>query len=165
MPFLISRITTCMNYWLCKTEADCYSIDDLRRDAVTAWDGVRNYQARNFIRDDMQIGDPVFIYHSNTSMPGIVGLAQVVSVPYPDPTQFDPQDDHFDSKSTAEAPRWFVVDLGYQATCAKPMTLAAIKSDPALAAMKLVQKGQRLSILPVTEIEYQHIFERLIFDT
>lgn len=135
-----------------KTEPNTYSIDDLAADGTTPWDGVRNYQARNFMRDQMQPGDTVFIYHSNISTPAIVGLATVSSQPYPDETQFDESSDYFDEKASREAPRWFLVDVRFQCKCDESITRDIIKQDERLADMLVVQKrGSRLSVQPVEE--------------
>ncbi len=102
-----------MKYWLMKSEPSCYSIDDMKRDKRTMWDGVRNYQARNMMRDDMKVGDEVLFYHSNTDPIGVVGVVEVASKPYPDPTQFDKKDDHFDPTAKKDDPRWFLVDVKF----------------------------------------------------
>lgn len=147
-----------MNYWLMKSEPEAYSIDDLSRDEVTAWSGVRNYQARNFMRDDMRVGDGVLFYASNAKPSGVVGVARVASAAYADPTQFDPSSKYFDPKATSENPRWFLVDIAFVRKLAKPITLAGLKLDPSFSTMAVVQKGSRLSITPVL----QKHFERLI---
>ena len=147
-----------MKYWLMKSEPSCYSIDDMKRDKRTAWDGVRNYQARNFMRDDMSVGDEVFFYHSNTDPIGIVGIVEVASKPYPDPTQFDKKDDHYDPKSKKENPRWVLVDVKFKKKFKETFTLAEIKNDPQLKDMVVAQKGSRLSVQPV---EKKH-FERVV---
>lgn len=140
-----------MKYWLMKSEPGCFSIDDLKssEDSTTCWDGVRNYQARNFMRDEMSIRDKVLFYHSNCPEPGIVGLAEIVSGAYPDFTAFDPSSDHYDPKSTPENPRWFMVDVRFVEKFEKPITLRQIKSDDRLAGMLLVKGGMRLSVQPV----------------
>ena len=138
-----------MNHWLMKSEPECYSIDDLKKDNVEPWDGIRNYQARNFMRDDMMVGDKVLFYHSNCKPPHIAGLAEVASTPYPDPTQFDKKSQYFDPKSTKENPRWMLVDVKFIAKAKEILPLTVIKNDPDLAGMLVVQKGQRLSIQPV----------------
>ena len=149
-------------YWLMKTEPGCFSIDDLAAAAgqTAMWDGVRNYQARNFMRNDMRLGDLVLFYHS-VSNPGIVGLAEVVSTAYPDPTQWDPENEHFDPASPADAPRWDVVDVRLVRRFAKPLPLAFLRTRPELAGMELLRKGSRLSIQPVRKEEYEAIL-RLI---
>lgn len=142
-----------------KTEPGAYSIDDLERDGATPWDGVRNYQARNIMRDDMRVGDMVIIYHSNTNPPAAVGIGKVASEPYPDPTQFDPKDSHYDPKSKKEAPRWMLVDISFENKFARPVTLHEVKNDPFFKTMPLVQKGMRLSVQPVKAEEYQKLLE------
>lgn len=138
-------------YWLMKSEPDVYSIDDLERDGREMWDSIRNYQARNMMRDDMRIGDEVFFYHSNCKEPAIAGISRVVSEPYPDPTQFDQKSKYFDAKSTPEEPRWILVDVEFVRKLAQPITLAEIKAHPALADMILTRRGNRLSIMPVSK--------------
>ena len=138
-----------MAYWLMKSEPDAYSIDDLERGRREPWDGIRNYQARNMMRDDMRIGDEVFFYHSNCKEPGIVGIARVASEPYPDPTQFDPKAKYFDPKSDQDNPRWMLVDVEFVRKLKKSITLAEIKAQPELEDMILTRKGNRLSIMPV----------------
>ena len=115
-----------------KSEPDAYSIDDLERDGREKWDGIRNYQARNMMRDDMRIGDSVFFYHSNCKEPAIVGIARVASEPYPDPTQFDPESNYYDPKSSPDDPRWCLVDVEFVRKLAQPITLAALKALPGL---------------------------------
>lgn len=146
-----------MKHWLMKSEPDTFSIDDLKRNKREPWDGVRNYQARNFMRDGMRPGDHVFFYHSNCAEPGIVGIARVASDAYPDPSQFDPASDYFDAKSTRGAPRWMLVDVAFVKKFKRTVTLQAMKSDPALTAMPLVRKGNRLSVMPVGAAEWKHI--------
>ena len=143
--------------WLMKSEPDVYGYDDLERDGRTPWDGIRNYQARNFMRDEMKVGDRVLFYHSNTQPPGVAGVAEVVSEPYPDPTQFDPTSRYHDPKSTPEAPRWVLVDVAPERRLPRLVTLAEIKADPALAELPLVRRGNRLSIMPVGEAEAARI--------
>ncbi len=141
-------------YWLVKSEPNLYAIADLQRDGQTCWDGVRNYQARNFMRDAMQVGDGVFFYHSNTQPMGIYGIAQVVRAAYPDHTALDPADKHFDPKSEAANPTWMMVDLGYVGTFQEPITLATLKQTPGLEQMQVIQRGSRLSVQPVTPAEW-----------
>jgi len=136
-------------YWLMKSEPDVYSIDDLRRDGREMWDSIRNYQARNMMRDDMRIGDKVFFYHSNCKEPAIAGIAKVASKPYPDPTQFDKKSRYFDPKSTQDEPRWILVDVEFVRKFKKPITLAEIKANKGLEDMILVRRGNRLSIMPI----------------
>jgi predicted RNA-binding protein with PUA-like domain len=140
-----------MACWLMKSEPDAYSIDELEKDGREMWDGIRNYQARNMMRDDMRIGDNVFFYHSNCKEPAIVGLARVASEPYPDPTQFDPDEKYYDPKSEAENPRWILVDVEFVRKLARPITLAELKAHPGLEGMILTRKGNRLSIMPVSD--------------
>ena len=146
------------NYWLMKSEPDAYSIDDLERDQVEPWDGIRNYQARNFMRDDMKIGDKVFFYHSNAKPIAIVGTMEVASEPYPDHTQFDPKSKYFDEKSSEEDPRWQLVDVKFIQKFDNPVTREAMKEVPELEEM-LIFKRSRLSITPVEESEWNKILE------
>ena len=139
-----------MKYWLMKSEPDAYSIDDLQRDGRDMWDGIRNYQARNMMRDDMKVGDKIFFYHSNCKEPGIVGIARVASEPYPDPTQFDKKSKYFDAKSKKEDPRWILVDVEFVRKLERNITLAEIKEQRSLDDMILTRKGNRLSIMPVS---------------
>ncbi|MCX7207311.1 MAG: EVE domain-containing protein [Proteobacteria bacterium] len=151
-----------MNYWLMKSEPDDVSIDDLakRQDQTVGWYGVRNYQARNFMRDEMQLGDQVFFYHSSCKEPGIAGLAAVCRLAYPDPTQFDATSEYFDAKSTLDKPRWLQVDVHFvQKT--RLLSLSELRSFPELAQMVLLQKGSRLSITPVSAIDAAFILEKL----
>jgi len=137
-----------------KSEPNVYSIADLQRDGSTCWDGVRNYQARNFMRDDMRVGDEVFFYHSNVEPMGIYGVARVVRAAYPDHTAFDPADKHYDPKSNPANPTWMMVDLGYVGTFAEPITLAALKNTRGLDKLLVIQRGSRLSVQPVTPEEW-----------
>lgn len=148
-----------MGQWLIKSEPGAFSFEDLMaaKERTTVWDGVRNYQARNFMRDGMKVGDKVLYYHSSTSEPAVVGLAEVASEPYPDPTQFDPRSRYFDPKSTNEQPRWFAVDVRAVEPLPRPVTLSEMKEDPALAGLKLVQRGSRLSVMPVSGAEFRRI--------
>ena len=123
------------------------------------WDGIRNYQARNFMRDSMQVGDKVLFYHSNTKPPGVVGVAEIVTEAYPDPTQFDPNEKYFDAKANPENPRWVVVDIKAIRKLNTYVSLEKIKAEPNLAKMRLVQKGNRLSIMPVEKNEFDFILE------
>ncbi|WP_323845763.1 EVE domain-containing protein [Microbulbifer magnicolonia] len=147
-----------MNFWLFKSEPDEYSLRDLaaERGQTGRWDGIRNYQARNFLRDAVGVGDGVLFYHSACKVPAIVGTAEVVRAAYPDPAQFDPESKYFDPKASGAAPRWFCVDIRWQSEFARPVPLAEIKQNPALAEMVLVKQG-RLSIQPVTEKEWKAI--------
>jgi predicted RNA-binding protein with PUA-like domain len=121
-----------MAYWLMKSEPDVYGIDDMQRDGREMWDSIRNYQARNMMRDDMKIGDEIFFYHSNCKEPGIVGITKVCSEPYPDPTQFDKSSNYFDPKSTEDNPRWILVDVEFVRKLARNITLSEIKSQKGL---------------------------------
>jgi predicted RNA-binding protein with PUA-like domain len=140
-----------MACWLMKSEPDAYSIDELEKDGREMWDGIRNYQARNMMRDDMCVGDDVLFYHSNCKEPAIVGLARVASEAYPDPTQFDPDEKYYDPKSEVENPRWILVDVEFIRKLARPITLAELKAHPGLEGMILTRKGNRLSIMPVSD--------------
>jgi len=132
-----------------KSEPDAYSIDDLARDGTEPWDGIRNYQARNMMRDDMKIGDGILFYHSSCKVPAVVGVAKVASGPYPDPTQFNPKAKYYDEKSTDENPRWILVDVAFERKLSREITLAELKEHPALADFRLNRRGNRLSIFPV----------------
>lgn len=145
-------------YWLMKSEPYDYSIDDLERDQVEPWDGIRNYEARNFMRDRMQIGDKIFFYHSNAKPIAIVGIMEVASEPYPDHTQFDPDSKYFDPKSTESNPRWMLVDVKFNKKFKNPVTREAMKLEEELQEM-LIFKRSRLSITPVTEAEWKKINE------
>ena len=145
-----------MKHWLMKSEPDAFSIDDLARVGTEPWSGVRNYQARNF-RRQMTPGDKVFFYHSSTAVPAIVGLAEVASLPYPDPTQFKKRSPYFDPKSTPEEPRWQLVDVRFVRKFAQPVTLEAMKQVDALEGFALLQRGNRLSVLPVTAPQFKTI--------
>lgn len=148
-----------MNYWLMKSEPSAFSIDDLEKmpEQTEHWDGVRNYQARNMMRDQMKVGDRVFFYHSNCETPGIVGLMEVVRESYPDHTAFDPQSKYFDPKSSPEQPRWFMVDIKYLRHTRRVISLAELKELELLENMPLVRKGNRLSIMPVSKAEWEYI--------
>lgn len=144
-------------YWLVKSEPSAYSIDDLVKDKKTHWDGVRNYQARNFMRDEMKIGDQVLFYHSNAEPTAVVGLCKVVKEGYPDFTAFDPEDKHFDPKSKQDNPTWIMVDIKLVKKFKRPVTLAEIKENPKLQNMRLVQRGNRLSVMPIEKKELELI--------
>jgi predicted RNA-binding protein with PUA-like domain len=149
-----------MRYWLIKSEPDEFSFADLWNapGRKTHWDGVRNYQARNFMRDDMKPGDPVFYYHSNTDEPGIVGIAEVASEAYPDHTAFDPRDKHFDAKSDPDNPRWMMVDIRYKRKLKRPVSLAEIKTHAhRLDGLALIRRGNRLSVMPVAADHWNFI--------
>jgi predicted RNA-binding protein with PUA-like domain len=145
------------HHWLVKSEPNVYSIDDLRRDKRTAWNGVRNYQARNHMRA-MKKGDLVLFYHSSADPTGVAGVAKVVKEAYPDPTQFDAKSEYHDPKSPKDDPRWWLVDVGFVTRFAEPVLLAVIKADKRLAAMVLVNNS-RLSVQPVTQKEFDRVME------
>lgn len=145
-----------VNYWLFKSEPSCYSIDDLKRDKVEPWDGVRNYQARNFMRA-MKAGDRGLFYHSSTNKVGVVGTVTIAKEAYPDPTQFDPKSEHPDPKSDPAKPRWDCVDVKFDAKLTRLVELSEIKADRAFASMRLIQKGNRLSIMPIEKKHYELI--------
>ncbi|PKM21567.1 MAG: EVE domain-containing protein [Gammaproteobacteria bacterium HGW-Gammaproteobacteria-14] len=148
-----------MNHWLFKTEPDTYSIDDLRREGRCGWEGIRNYQARNRLRDEVQDGDQVLIYHSSCPVPAIVGLACVVGTARPDPTQFNPESPYYDPKSSLDNPRWVLVDIQWQETFAKPLPLKQVKTETRFREMELVSRG-RLSIQEVDDQSFRHIVAR-----
>jgi predicted RNA-binding protein with PUA-like domain len=150
-----------MAYWLFKSEPSTYGIDHLMNepDQTEHWDGVRNYQARNMMRDDIKKGDTLFFYHSNCAVPGIVGIARVVRESYPDHTQFDPDSNYFDPKSSVDKPRWFMVDVQFVEKFKQVIPLTILKSVAALSEMALVRKGNRLSIMPVSADEWQVILQ------
>jgi predicted RNA-binding protein with PUA-like domain len=150
-----------MKYWLMKSEEDEYSIDDLKRDKKVAWFGVRNYQARNYMRDDMKIGDTILFYHSNGNPSGIVGVGKVDSLPYPDETQFDPKSPYYFKKSTRDNPMWVLVDVRYVKKYKRILSISEMRDSKALSTMILLKKGSRLSINPVTKNEFDHI-DRLL---
>lgn len=149
-----------MNYWLFKSEPDAYSIDDLKNetDSIGRWDGIRNYQARNMLRDDIKVGDQVLFYHSSCKDVGVAGTAIVVSEPYPDPLQFDPESKYYDPKSQQDNPRWVCLDIQYQKTSKRFLPLKEIKQNSELENMVLVNRS-RLSIQPVTDFEWQTIMK------
>lgn len=150
-----------MAFWLFKSEPEVFSIDHLYRapKRTTHWDGVRNYQARNYMRDGMRVGDRAFFYHSNCEVPGIVGIVEVVREAYPDHTAFDPDDRHYDPKSDPESPRWLMVDVKFVRKFRRTVSLAELKECAALKSMPLVRKGNRLSVMPVTNAEWHVILE------
>jgi predicted RNA-binding protein with PUA-like domain len=149
-----------MRYWLMKSEPSEFGIDDLVRDGSVPWFGVRNYQARNFMRDQMRVGDGVLFYQSSCPEPGIAGLAEVGKLAYPDASQFDPQGKYYDAKATPENPRWFNVDVKLVKKT-RLMPLAEIRACPELANMRLLQRGNRLSITPVDPDEWAFIVAKL----
>jgi len=148
-----------MNYWLMKSEPDCFSIDDLQAcpKGTDQWDGVRNYQARNFLRDQIKVGDGVLFYHSNCKEPAIVGLARVVREGYPDLTALDPREKHFDPKASDEKPIWFVVDVQYLCHLPYPLTRDDLRRHPVLSGMDVLRKGNRLSVQPVTREQWREV--------
>lgn len=149
-----------MNYWLLKSEPDVFSIDDLAAAPrkTTAWDGVRNYQARNFLRDLMKKGDLAFFYHSSCDVPGIYGIAKITREAYPDETAFKRGHDHYDPKSTREAPLWYVVDVSFVRKFAQPVTLETLKAhQDRLAGMLILRRGNRLSVTPVSKDEWDYV--------
>ena len=148
-----------MKYWLMKSEPDVFSLDDLKNcpHQTEPWDGIRNYQARNLIRDEMKMGDQAFFYHSRQAEPAIVGTIRVVREAYPDHTSWDPSSKYFDEKSSPENPRWLMVDVQFENEFSRPVTLKEMRSIPELKEMFLLRKGMRLSVQPVTEAEFQLI--------
>lgn len=151
-----------MAYWLFKTEPDEFSIDTLRIQNRSCWEGVRNYQARNMMRDEMKVGDLVLIYHSSCKKIGVAGVAKVVKEAYPDHFQFEPESDYYDPKSSPENPRWVMVDIEFVSKFSRVIPLATLKAMSELENMPLVKRGNRLSIMPVQEREWQAIMQRAI---
>ena len=151
-----------MKFWLMKNEPEDYNIDDLKRDKTEPWDGIRNYQVRNMIRDDMKIGDHAFFYHSNCEIPGIYGLMTINSKPYPDHTAFDKKAKYYDIKSKKESPTWLMVDVKYKRKLKKVITLSELKSHKKLKDMRVVQKGNRLSITEVDKQDWEQFLETKI---
>jgi predicted RNA-binding protein with PUA-like domain len=148
-------------YWLMKSEPSAFSIDDLKNcpKKTDGWDGVRNYQARNMMRDEMRVGDLAFFYHSNANPPGIAGIMQVTRTAYPDDKQFDPKSKYYDPTSTPDNPRWWMVDVTFKEKFKKLISLDELKQNPGLAGMALLRKGNRLSIMPVTHAEWELILQ------
>jgi predicted RNA-binding protein with PUA-like domain len=150
-----------MNYWLMKSEPDTFSIDHLmsRPGQVEHWDGVRNYQVRNMMRDQMQVGDQAFFYHSSCKVPAIVGIVEIVKAAYPDHTAFDPKSAYYDPKSDPNNPRWFMVDVKFLRKLEHPITLKTLKQQPFLieSDLPLLRKGSRLSIIPISSQQWDHI--------
>lgn len=144
-----------MAYWLMKSEPDTYGIDDLEREGTNMWEGCRNYTVRNFFRDSMQIGDKAFFHHSNANPSGIVGTMEIVSEAYPDPTQFDPNSDYYDPASKVDNPRWLLRDVKFLSKFKRVVSLAELKTVPGLEEMLVIRKGQRLSVMPVTDQEWK----------
>jgi len=145
-----------MAFWLVKTEPDVYSIDDLKRDGSTDWTGVRNYQARNFLRE-MKAGDRVLVYHSNAEPSGVVGTAAVLKVASPDRTQFDPRSEYFDPKATKECPRWFCPEIKFVKKLKRTVPLEDMRAEKSLGGLLLLQKGTRLSVIPVSQKHFNSI--------
>lgn len=150
-----------MQYWLMKSEPNEFSIQDLRKRSrkTEHWDGVRNYQARNYMRNEMEKGDQILFYHSNCEVPGIVGIAEVAREAYPDHTAFDPEDSHYDPKSDPENPRWYMVDVKFVRQLQRTISLQELKSNKKLAQMKLVQRGNRLSVMPIEKKAWNEILK------
>ncbi len=146
-----------MHYWLMKSEPQTFSIDDLARKGVEPWDGVRNYQARNFMRDAMRVGDGVLFYHSNCAEPGVAGIAEVASAAYPDPSQFAPRSKYHDPGSTREAPRWWLVEVRFVRKLARMVSLQTLQRDARLGDFALTRRGNRLSVLPVSTAQWRII--------
>ena len=146
-----------MRYWLMKTEPDEFSIDHLAKKKVEPWTGVRNYQARNFMRDGMQVGDGVLFYHSSCAEPGVAGIAEVDSAAYPDPTQFDRKSDYYDPASRRDEPRWVLVDVKFKRKLKRVVALSELKDRIELAGFALLARGNRLSVLPVTKTQWDFI--------
>ena len=148
-----------MNYWLMKTEPEVLSIKDLKEKKNQCWDGVRNYQARNYMMKEMKLNDQIFFYHSNANPSGIVGLARVSKLAYPDHTQFDPKSEYYDPKASKEKPRWFMVEIAYVDSFKKIITLDDLRKHKILSEMVVLKKGNRLSITPVKKIEFDYILK------
>lgn len=147
-----------MRYWLMKTEPEEFSIDDLAKRKREPWTGIRNYQARNLLRDRMSVGDPVLIYHSSCAVPGVYGVAEVLGAAYPDPTQFDRRSDYHDAGSRREDPRWLALDIGFVRKLRQPVTLDALKQRAAeFPGLILLQRGNRLSVFELTRAHYDAI--------
>lgn len=153
------RRRSARRYWLFKSEPDVYSIGDLERDGRTTWEGIRNYQARNLLRDEVQVGDGVLFYHSNARPLAVVGVARVCTAAYPDPFQFEPESRYHDPRSDPQAPRWLMVDVEHVATFRRPVERAVMAAEPALAEMMVLRRGARLSIQPVTPEEWRRVLE------
>lgn len=146
-------------YWLLKTEPENYAFEQLKKENETGWSGVRNYQARNFMRDSMKRGDGVLFYHSSTDAPAIMGTAEVSREGHPDPTQFDPKSDYYDARSKPENPAWIMVALKYSAAFKHPLTLAELRTAKGLENMTLLKRGMRLSVQPVSPEEWKIILK------
>ena len=146
-----------MQFWLMKSEPETYSIDDLKEFQTDHWDGIRNYQVRNFFRDQMKIGDKAFFYHSNCKEPGIVGLMEIASEAYPDHTAFDSKEKYFDAKSDPENPRWLMLDVNYIRHTKRNITLSELRDHSSIIELRLLQIGNRLSVFPMTKEEWEYI--------
>jgi predicted RNA-binding protein with PUA-like domain len=144
-------------YWLMKSEPSAYSIDDLARDRETAWTGIRNYQVRNFLRDEVKKGDMVLFYHSSTTEPGVVGEMRVVKPAYPDPTQLDPKSKYFDARASRSNPPWLCVDVRFKRRFKNPVSLKVLRTETSLTELPILKPGNRLSVVPVTAEEYEQI--------
>lgn len=144
-----------MNYWLMKSEPTTYSIDDLKRDKKTSWEGVRNYQARNFMRDQMKVGDLVLFYHSNAEPPGVAGIAKVCKLAHADSAAWDPKSKYYDSKATPQNPIWMMVDIEFVEKFSNLISLEELKKTKSLATMMVLQKGSRLSVQPVSKEHFE----------
>ncbi len=147
--------------WLFKSEPETFGIERLQKEKVTSWDGVRNYQARNFMRDAMKKGELGFFYHSNCAEPGIVGVVEIVKESHPDTTALDPESQYYDPKSTMDNPRWYLVDVKFKQKFPQPITLTQLKNNPKLKDMLILRKGNRLSITPVTDKQWQAVLAML----
>jgi predicted RNA-binding protein with PUA-like domain len=148
-----------MRHWLMKSEPEVYSIDALARDGRTSWEGVRNYQARNWMRDDMRVGDRVLFYHSNAEPSGVAGVAEIVRAAYPDPHAHDPASPYFDETAKVGEPRWVSVDVGFVERFSAVLPLSALKAEPALAGLEVTRRGSRLSVHPVDPAHFAKIVE------
>ncbi len=146
-------------YWLMKTEPDVFSLEDLKNAGPNGepWDGIRNYQARNFMRDEMRVGDLILFYHSRVAPPGVVGVAEVIKEAIADPSAWNPKSKYYDEKASPENPRWCMVTIKFREELPRTVSLDEMKVEPALADMRVVQRGNRLSIMPVTKGEFDHV--------
>jgi predicted RNA-binding protein with PUA-like domain len=152
-------VKSARHYWLMKSEPDVYSIEHLRKQVKGSWDGVRNYRARNYMKNEMTLGDLVLFYHSNATPPGVAGLARVCREAHPDVTQFDPKNKYFDPKSTETDPRWWLVDVEFVEEFPEFVPLPTLREQTALEGMMLLQKGMRLSVLPVEKAHFKHVLK------
>jgi len=151
------RATSEKRYWLVKSEPESYGIDHLKADKKTPWTGVRNFQARNYMRDGMQVGDMVLFYHSNTKDAGVYGIAKVASKPYADETQFDSKGHYFEKRATREKPVWYLVDMAFVKKLKRPVLISELRADAATRSMNMLRTGSRLSVTPVTKREYERV--------